>query len=511
MEEQKIDNIVARQKDEDAIIIGLGSWKYRFIEWVFIKLVSVFRISMLITLCFFSLNICSGQSTNILFVFIDDMGYGDLGCYGNPEVRTPHIDLLADEGIRFNQFYVNSPICSPSRTAVITGHYPSRWGITSYISSREQNKSRGIRDYLDLKAPSIGRSFQKAGYYTAHIGKWHLGGGRDVADVPLIEEYGFDESVTQFEGLGERYLATYETLNHLKDSTRGLEKMSADLGRGEVHWEKRENFTRVFVDRTIVAIENARRESKPFYINLWPDDIHTPLEPPASLRGDLSVKSRFLGVMEEMDRQMGRLFKYIRNEPDLANNTLIVFTSDNGPDKNVNKAGDLKGYKTQLYEGGIKEPFIVWWPGVISKDKRGTINKNSVIAGVDLPLTFMQVGSVDPPKGISYDGENMFDVISGESTRSRWKPLFWIRPPDRPGYDGDNDPDLAIRKGDFKLLMDVDGSNMQLYNISEDPGESSNLATTDPEIADELRQELLHWYVDYPHDIDKSIYKKGTK
>jgi len=219
------------------------------------------------------------QSPNILFIFIDDMGYADLGCYGNNDVHTPNIDQLATEGIRLEQFYVNAPICSPSRVAVTTGQYPSRWGITTYISGRSHNEERGIRNHLDIKAPSVARQLQQNGYYTAHIGKWHMGGGRDINDVPLITEYGFDESVTQFEGLGERYLATYETLNR-KDSTRSLEKRSAALGFGPVHWAKRENFTRIFVDRTIDAIENARKAEKPFYINLWPDDIHTPLEPP---------------------------------------------------------------------------------------------------------------------------------------------------------------------------------------------------------------------------------------
>src|SRR5699024_7137280 len=183
----------------------------------------------------------------------------------------------------------------------------------------------------------------------------HMGGGRDIADVPLLTEYGLDDSVTQFEGLGERYLAEFETLHLGDDPARpDLEKQSAALGRGEVHWLKRENFTKVFVDRTIAAIEEAKKLNKPFYINLWPDDIHTPLEPPKHLRGDSSRHDRFLGVMHEMDKQLGRLFERIRKDPQLSQNTLIILSSDNGPDAGVNKAGNLRGYKTQLYEGGIR-------------------------------------------------------------------------------------------------------------------------------------------------------------
>ncbi|WP_319480189.1 sulfatase-like hydrolase/transferase [uncultured Draconibacterium sp.] len=456
-------------------------------------------------LIFFAGSAFAQQKTNILFVFIDDMGFADLGCYGREDVHTPNIDRLASEGILFTQFYVNSPICSPSRTAVTTGQYPARWGITSYIDSRNANANRGMKNYLDLSAPSVARNIQAAGYYTAHIGKWHMGGGRDVGEAPLITEYGFDESVTQFEGLGERFLATYETLN-LPDSTRGLEKQSARLGRGEVHWAKRENFTQIFVDRTIVAIENAQKANKPFYINLWPDDIHTPLEPPKELRGDLSTKARFLGVMEEMDKHMGRLFDYIRSNPELSDNTLIIFTSDNGPDKAVNTAGPLRGYKTVLYEGGFREPFISWWPSKMSKKKVGTKNTKTVMAAIDLPLVFMEIAGATPDENVDYDGELMLDAITGKKQQKRSKPIFWIRPPDRPGYDGNNAPDLAVRKGNYKLLMDFDGSNVQLYNLEKDMGETQNLKDKEPAKAAELKKELEEWFNNYPLDIDLTKY-----
>jgi arylsulfatase A-like enzyme len=446
--------------------------------------------------------ITQGLKPNILFIFIDDMGYGDLGVYGNKEVKSPNIDKLAQEGLRFNQFYVNSPICSPSRVAVTTGQFPSKWGITSYISDRKSNSERGMKDYLDVNAHSVARQLKGVGYYTAHIGKWHMGGGRDISDAPLITAYGFDESVTQFEGLGERYLATYETFDY-PNGIRDLEEQSASLGKGKIHWEKRENFTKVFVDRTIKAIENAQNNNKPFYINLWPDDIHTPLEPPVELRGDLSTKARFLGVMQEMDSQMGRLFDYIRNNPRIASNTLIIFTSDNGPDGKVNKAAHLRGTKVWLYDGGIKEPFIAWWPGKIPQ---GAVNNKTVLSGIDLPLIFMDIAGAIPDENIVYDGVNMTDAILGIKESIRDKPLFWIRPPDRPGYNGVDNPDIAIRKGDYKLLMNVDSTDIQLYNIKEDESEVNNLALSNPLKVEELKEEIMEWYNNYPHSINKTIY-----
>ena len=143
---------------------------------------------------------------NILFVLIDDMGYRDLSCFGGKRVKTPEIDRLAAEGMRFNQFYVGSPICSPSRVALMTGQYPNRWRITSYLDNRKANARRGMNNWLAPEAPSLARHLQQAGYHTAHVGKWHMGGQRDVGDAPLISAYGFDTSLTNFEGLGPRLL-----------------------------------------------------------------------------------------------------------------------------------------------------------------------------------------------------------------------------------------------------------------------------------------------------------------
>lgn len=428
------------------------------------------------------------EKPNILFVYIDDMGYGDLGCYGNKIHQTPNIDKLASEGLLFHQFYVNAPICSPSRVAVTTGQYPGRWGITSFINDRKSNQERGMKDFLSLEAPSLAKNLQNAGYYTAHIGKWHMGGGRDIGDVPYIQEYGFNESVTQFEGIGERYLATFESLN-LKDSTRNLEKMSAALGKGEVHWVKRENFTEIFVGRVIKAIETAKSEKKPFYINLWPDDVHSPHEPPRALRGTLSKEDRYSGVISEMDTQLAKLFDFIKKDPILENNTIIIISSDNGPEKGVGSAGVLKGNKTNIYEGGIREPLIVWAPEIISK-KAQKSNNRTVIAGIDLAPSILKITGAKKESGIEYDGVDMSKALLGYAQPLRTKPIMWMRPPGTKT----NTPDLAIREGDYKLLIDADGTGAELYNITKDEIESLNLIDQLPELASDLKKKVMDWY-----------------
>jgi arylsulfatase A-like enzyme len=242
---------------------------------------------------------------NVILVFVDDMGYGDLSAYGNTRVRTENIDRLAREGIRFTQFYVNSPICSPSRVAVTTGTYPSRWGIHSFLESRRRNRERGMADYLDPDAPTLARTLEQAGYATAHFGKWHMGGGRDVGDAPLPQAYGFDESLTSFEGLGDRYLWPDD-----------LNRQSARLGRGEIHWTEKYEMTRIYVDHAIDFIQRHRDE--PFYLNLWPNDVHDEHEPrPGAADRYAAVardeyERRFFAVLEDMDRQLGRLFDEVR-------------------------------------------------------------------------------------------------------------------------------------------------------------------------------------------------------
>lgn len=428
---------------------------------------------------------------NILFILVDDMGYGDVGCYGGTRARTPEIDRLAREGIRFTQFYVNAPICSPSRVALTTGQYPGRWRITSYLDTREIDRRRGLADWLEPAAPSLARFLSQAGYYTAHVGKWHMGGQRDVGDSPLITEYGFATSLTNFEGLGERVLPRFELDAKGKELRHVPTEMNARLGGGPIHWIERHKVTEFYVDRALKEIRTAIKQNRPFYINLWLDDVHTPIQAPPDRRGDGSRSAQYAGVMEEMDKQLGRVFDAVRSELSLRDNTLILFSSDNGPEDGCGSTGGLRGGKARLYEGGIRSPLIVWHR-CIPAAPSGLTNEKTVLAAMDVPPSLLTLANVQPPADVRFDGLNMADALVGRATPRRDQPILWVRPPDRPGPKN-NWPDLAIRDGDWKLLVFRDGSRPELFNLADDPNETTNLADKHPDVTKRLSGEVIRW------------------
>ena len=449
------------------------------------------------------------ERPNIILVFIDDMGWGDFSCFGNEHAKTPHIDRLAKEGLRFDQFYVNSPICSPSRVAISTGQYPQRWKITSFLSNRDHNNKRGMAQWLDPKAPMLARSLQQAGYATGHFGKWHMGGQRNVADAPPISAYGFDESLTNFEGMGPKLLPlTLKPGQDLKKPGR-IWGHAEILGKG-VRWMQRSKITEGFVDEAIPFIRKAQKEQKPFYLNLWPDDVHTPFWPPIDQWRDGSKRQLFLSVLEEMDRQLGKLFDHVRNNPDLADNTLILACSDNGPEKGAGVAGPFRGYKTHLYEGGIRSSLVAWAPKLMNKKVQGTINKKSIFSAIDLVPTLLEITKTKALNNANFDGESLPDVLLGKSNLSRKQDLLFRRPPDRDSFYGVKDlPDLAIRSGKWKLLCEYDGSDPSLYDLTKDRGEKNDLAGKNPKIVKELSQKVITWHKSMPADNGPQLISTG--
>ncbi len=460
-------------------------------------------LSLLILCLLFSVGITSSfaaqSKPNIIFILIDDMGWGDFSCFGNKDAQTPQADRLAKEGIRFSQFYVNSPICSPSRCAFMTGQYPQRWRITSYLNNRADNARRGVANWLDPKANTLARLLHDAGYATGHFGKWHLGGQRDVDDAPPITAYGFDESLTNFEGMGAKLLPLT-----LKPGDKQPGRIWGDAERlgGPVVWKQRSEITGGFVDAAIPFINRAVRAGKPFYVNLWPDDVHSPFWPPVDKWGP-TKRDLYLSVLEEMDRQLGKLLDHIRNTPELRDNTLILICSDNGPEPGAGSAGPFRGTKTTLFEGGVRSPLIAWGPGLIAPDKAGTENQTSVFAAFDLAPSLLSIAGVPQPASTMFDGENIAPVLLGKSTASRSAPIFWRRPPDRKTAARnlpDRLPDLAVREGEWKLVCEYDGSKAQLFNLNSDRSETTNVAGQYRELTDRLTKSVTVWNQSMPQD-----------
>ncbi|MCC6492683.1 MAG: sulfatase-like hydrolase/transferase [Pirellulales bacterium] len=419
---------------------------------------------------------------HIIFVLADDLGPGDLGCYGGTIAPTPNIDQLAADGIRFEQYYAASPICSPSRCGLITGQFPARWRITSYLQTRAGNRGCEQADYLDASAPSLPRALQASGYKTAHFGKWHLGGGRDVENAPRFAAYGYDASA-----------GTWESPEPHPDIT------ASDWIWSNEDKVKRWERTGFFVDLTLDFLR--RHKSSPCFVNLWLDDTHTPWTPDADADPHRETRSNLQGVIREMDRQIGRLRRGLR-ELGVEEETLLIFASDNGPLPTFKEARTrgLRGSKLSLYEGGLRLPFIACWP---DNTPAGREDATSVIAAVDMFPTFCRIAEAAPPPHYASDGEDVSAALFGQAINTRSRPVYWeygrndefFAYPKKPR---DRSPNVAIRSGPWKLLINADGTNAELYNLSTDREEVHNLAAQQPSVVEELTDQALDWRKSLP-------------
>ncbi|HEY1788583.1 MAG TPA: sulfatase-like hydrolase/transferase [Verrucomicrobiae bacterium] len=424
------------------------------------------------------------QRPNIVFVLTDDMGYSDLGCYGGNFAPTPNLDHFASEGVRFTHFYDDAPICSPSRAAFITGMFPARWNFTTYLDKRAINRDCEQTDFLTPSAPAMARALKAAGYATAHFGKWHLGGGRDVTNAPPFSAYGYDE-----------HIGTYES-------------PEPDPNITATHWiwspkdpVKRWDRTRYFVDHALDFLDHHRNH--PCYVEIWPDDVHTPWVPNVEREkaNPQSAQRRdFCAVLAQYDVQMGRLFDGLK-KLGLEQNTLVIFTSDNGPLPSFNHArtGGLRGSKLSLYEGGIRVPFIVRWPG---HTMAGRTDEQTVLEAVDLFPTFCGIAHATMPPGFTYDGQDMTASFITE-TNVPSRTIFWEygrQSPhfNYPGHPYDRSPHLAVREGKWKLLVNDDGTSTQLFNMQTDANETNNLVAQEPDLTKQLRTAALTWRQSLP-------------
>jgi N-acetylgalactosamine-6-sulfatase len=418
---------------------------------------------------------------NIIFLLADDLGWGDLGCYGHPHIRSPHLDRLAREGALFTQFYVNGPVCSPSRTAFMTGQYPARHRVHGHFAEAELNRQRGMPNWLDPSVTTLPKLLQGAGYATAHFGKWHLGSGEGA---PAPSAYGFDES----------------------------RAVNAN-GPG---WEERDPYFRARSSRLIVdeAIRFAERHrQRPFYINAWSLVPHATLHPtdeqmqPYRRFGPAGVPYRgageiFYAAVSDLDSQVGRLLARL-DELGLAQNTLLLFSSDNGPEdihirnashSGIGSAGPFRGRKRSLYEGGVRVPFLARWPARILP---GRVDDCAVLTAVDFLPSLCRLAGLTPPRHWPLDGEDTSDIWTGAS-RPRKKAIYWEWRFNIAGDVLNRSPILAVRDGDWKLLLNPDRSRVELYELPRDPSELNNVADRKPEVVSRLARQALDWQKTLP-------------
>jgi len=430
---------------------------------------------------------------NIVFIFADDWGWGDLSAHGHPGLKTPHLDRLAREGTDFHQFNVLNPVCSPSRAAALTGMFPSRFGIHQHFAAPAQNLARGMPDWLDPRAPSLPRFLQQAGYRTAHFGKWHLT-NRNTHGAPAPTAYGFDE---------------YAVFNG------GAETASADLHATPDHAVK---FIHAHQDR-------------PFYLNVWLHESHLPHVPtPASLAQwrHLDEQQRvYAAVITDGDNAVGRVLAALE-AAGVASNTIVIFSSDNGPEStaaatqresrdpdakaagyggyySVGSSGGLRGEKRSLYEGGVRVPFLVRWPG---QTPAGAKNDATAFTAVDLLPTLCAAAGVTLPADYRGDGENLLPALKGEPVR-RTRPIFWKWT----GKAAEPDwwPRLAVRDGDWKLVLSADGSRFALHRLTTDRAETVDLARDQPEIVARLKQLALAWNASLPTTVDPACISASDR
>ena len=450
-----------------------------------VKLNRLFLIGLATLLALnFGRGIQAAVPPNILFLLTDDMGYGDVGCYGGNFVPTPNIDRLAKEGTKFTQFYAASPVCSPSRAGFLTGMYPARWRITNYLQTRAGNHACDQADFLDPHAPSIARTLKEAGYVTGHFGKWHMGGGRDVTNAPLFREYGFDEHAGTYESPEPDPMIT---------ATNWIWSAEDKVKR----WDR----SAYFVDRTLDFLR--RHKGQPCYVNLWPDDVHTPWVPRES---DLTLRRRenddsapnFMAVLAEYDKQVGRLIAGLK-ELGIEENTILIFSSDNGPLPTFQgkRAGGLRGSKISLYEGGTRMPLIVRWPGHVPA---GRVDDRTVMHGVDFFPMFCKLAGTPMPANVAFDGQDLSKSFFGKDL-ARKNALFWEYGRNAAfGYPKgrDRSPNVAVREGKWKLLVNADGSNLELYDLQADRNETQNVAEKNPKVAKRLKETALQWRKSLP-------------
>jgi arylsulfatase A-like enzyme len=409
---------------------------------------------------------------NIVVILADDLGCGDLSSYGATDLKTPHIDNLIAAGIRFDNFYANCPVCSPTRASLLTGRYPDLVGVPGVIRTHLTNNW----GYLAPQAVLLPKLLKRAGYHTTIFGKWHLG----LQSPNTPNERGFD----YFHGfLGDMMDDYYNHRRH------GINYMR--LNEKEI--EPKGHATDLFSQWAIDYIKERSKSKKPFFLYLAYNAPHTPIQPPKgwlekvkSREKDISQKrAKLVALIEHLDAGIGKVIASLK-ELCLYDNTFIIFTSDNGGQTGVGADnGPLRAGKGTMYEGGIRVPFCAVWPGKIKASSRS----DRLALTMDLFPTICEVAGA----GLDYEieGRSILPTLLGESRPAEDRFLFWVR---REGGNYGGRAWYAARFGDFKLLQNSPFEPLMLYNLEDDPQEQNPLDRKHPmynKLFDALRNHII--------------------
>jgi arylsulfatase A-like enzyme len=433
-------------------------------------------------------NAVYGQKPNIIFIMADDLGSGELGCYGNKFNETPNLDRLAAQGLKFNQAYAAAPICSPTRASLMTGQYPARVRITDFLPAKTDR-------WLDpAKYITINEALSQAGYHTGMFGKWHLDTDYKT-NKGGPKAHGFDEVVgteTKYIADGD-YFFPYDKINSFTtgaDNEYLTDRQSLEASK--------------FIERN---------KDKPFYLYLPFYSVHTKLDAPEDIVNKYKKKfdakygageaEKYYGknnerheadhkdnpyiaaMLERIDAGVGTLMETLK-KTGLEKNTLIIFFSDNGAPGKVGNNGILRAGKSWLYEGGIRECLLMRWPGKIAANTVTDVP----VSSVDFYPTFLEVAEARNPIGNIIDGVSIVPLVTKKQAPKR-DAMFWHYISET----GKWKPRMAsaVRKGDFKLIQFYLDKRLELYNIKNDPSETNNLAATMPAKLKELKQLLDDW------------------
>jgi arylsulfatase A-like enzyme len=390
---------------------------------------------------------------NILMILVDDLGYGDLSSYGATDLKTPHIDRLMAAGMRFDNFYANCPVCSPTRASLLSGRYPDMAGVPGVIRTHITNSWGHLAPHAVL----LPKLLKPAGYHTAIVGKWHLGLGSP--NTP--NERGFDH----FGGfLGDMMDDYYNHRRHGNNYMR--------LNGNQIDPEG--HATDLFTQWSIDYINDRAKSDKPFFLYLAYNAPHTPIQPPADWLdrikkrqpGINEKRAKLVALIEHLDDGIGKVIAAVK-DTGLSDNTLVIFTSDNGGQLNVGASnGPLRAGKQDMYEGGIRVPMCAVWPGKIQP---GTSSERVVLT-MDLYPTICQAAGAKIAHQI--DGRSILPTLLGKSQPVEDRFLFWVRR-EGGGYGGR--AYYAARYSDYKLVQNSPFEPMELYNLKDDPKEQKPL------------------------------------